>query len=67
MFCVYVHFFDIKQRKMKFKKSLVNQDSNPQFTYLWSYSDLPHDFRGKYNFTELSTDLLAIVPKRLFP
>ena len=34
---------------------------------IWSYSDLQHDYRRKYNFIELSTDLIAIEPSRLFP
>ena len=32
-----------------------------------SYFDKPHEYRGKYNFIELLTDLIAIVPRRLFP
>ena len=30
----YVHFFDMKTKKNEIKKSWVDQDSNPQFTYL---------------------------------
>ena len=30
MVCVYVHFFDMKTKKNEIKKSLVDQDSNPQ-------------------------------------
>ena len=33
-FCVYVHFFDMKTKKNIIKKSCVEQDSNPQLTYL---------------------------------
>ena len=31
---VFVHFFDMKTKKYEIKKSWVDQDSNPQFTYL---------------------------------
>ena len=31
---VYVHFFDMKTKKNEIKKKLVDQDSNPQITYL---------------------------------
>ena len=34
MFCVYVHIFDMKTKKNEIKKSWVDQDLNPQFTYL---------------------------------
>ena len=29
--------------------------------------DLPHDYSQKYNILELSTDIIAITPRRLFP
>ena len=44
MFCVYVHFFEMKTKKNEMKKSWGNQDSNPQFTYLelfWLPTRLP--------------------------
>ena len=35
MFCVYVHFFDMKTKKNEIKKKgWVDKDSNPQLTYL---------------------------------
>ena len=66
MFCVYVHFFDMKTKKNVIKKSWVGQDSNPQLTYLelfWLTTRLP----WKVQLNELLTDLIAIVPRRLFP
>ena len=30
MFCVYVHFFDMKTKKNEIKKSWDDQDSSPQ-------------------------------------
>ena len=44
MFCLYVHFFDMKTKKNEIKKSWVDQDSNPQFMYLellWLTTRLP--------------------------
>ena len=35
--------------------------------HIRSYADLPHDYSEKYNFLELSADIIAIAPRRLFP
>ena len=66
MFCVYVHFFDMKTMKNELKKVGCTRIRTHNLR-IWSYSDLPHDYRGKFNWFELSTDLIAILPRRLFP
>ena len=34
---------------------------------IWGSTDFPHNYGEKYNFIELSTDFIAIAPRRLFP
>ena len=66
MFCIYVYFFDMKTNKNEIKKVGLIRIRTYNLR-IWSYSDLPHDHRGKYNLIEFSTDLIAIVPRCLFP
>ena len=52
---------------MKFKKKVGSGRIRTHNLRIWSYVNLPHDYSEKYDFLELSTDIIAIAPRRLFP
>ena len=52
---------------MKFKKIVGSGRIWTNNLSIWSYVDKPHDYGGKYNFFELSTDIIVIAPRRSFP